>query len=849
MAEVINLQQVLDALAASGVETDTLLTAVGELSSVPAGGFNTPVNTLYTLESANGTPLANVINISQQAASEAAQAGNSNIAGAAAGTFTNSQGASAAAGQTAGMSSFFGGAKKFLNQTLVGTEHFGIGTIAAPIAAVAVGAKAGKFFDGLIYKTGEFFGLDMAETLDPSTWDSITYDMADTGLEGVYKRGLQLLLGLNQNSGELEAYMPQDAFNYLAYVLAKAGYFDTAESTATQPSSAGLSGYGLSCFNDIIQPVPFIYASVISYSFTSTGYYQRGEGTLTISNNANPVYAFLYSQDSSSLALAFGSKSNFTVTDNYRIYHNNVPTEYTNTLNIYSPTGCNNYKSAAKGFSTSDHPVILPSPAYMSLRNFVGTRSAAYGAVAAYIVDTGTKTQTQPVEGTGNQQGATIPNINSSNTAQEVADALNNTFPELVGDRVEMPVAVPGTIPKPVTYVQVPLPASVTSTSQGTEPIVKPTETPQANPGINPQTATDPLAALVLKILTGQQAVNMPDPATDPEHYPNGVPEEPVNTNPGDVGTGTTPPLVVPVGSASALWTVYNPSMSEINSLGAWLWSSNFIDQLLKMFSDPMQAIIGVHKVFASPAVSGRSNIVVGYLDSGVAANVVGSQYTTINCGTVKLSEYFGNVFDYSPHTKVSLFLPFIGVVDLDVGEVMRASISVIYHVDVFSGACLAEVNVTRDGAAGGVLYTFSGDAAVRYPLSSGSYMGMVSGVLSVVGGIAGTIASGGSLAPALLGGAAGIGNARTSVQHSGSISGNAGAMGGKKPYLIIRRPQTAMANNYEHYSGVGANQRVTVFQMDGYFRLEDIRNVNIKGATDTEIEEIVRALEEGVLM
>ena len=830
MAEVVNLQQVLDALAASGVETDTLLTAVGELSSVPAGGFNTPVNTLYTLESANGTPLANVINISQQAASEAAQAGNSNIAGAA-GTFTSSQGASAAAGQTAGMSSFFGGAKKFLNQTLVGTEHFGIGTVAAPIAAVAVGAKAGKFFDSLIYKTGKFFGLDMAETLDPSTWDSITYDMSDTGLEGVYKRGIQMLLGLNQTSGELEAYMPQDAFNYLAYVLAQAGYFDQGgwnPGEGANPSGGTYPVYHVSSF----------------YS----GY-------------TNPSTRTLYTVQSGDL---IGVAFTASVSGTYYTYWDRIAQKNANSFTYTSSKGrpfSNSDESLGGGVfrHVMNHSVTVGGVTYYddSLSYVTDDVTISDTSITPSVVNRYnfpktllTEPSQSPVApGTGDQPGATIPNINSNSTPQQVADAMNTTFPELEGNRVEMPVAVPGTIPKPVTYVQVPLPASVTSTSQGTEPIVKPTETPQANPGINPQTATDPLAALVLKILTAQQAVNMPDPATDPEQYPNGVPEEPVNTNPSDVGTGTTPPLVVPVGSASALWTVYNPSMSEINSLGAWLWSSNFIDQLLKMFSDPMQAIIGVHKVFASPAVSGRSNIVVGYLDSGVAANVVGSQYTTINCGTVKLSEYFGNVFDYSPHTKVSLFLPFIGVVDLDVGEVMRANISVIYHVDVFSGACLAEVSVTRDGAAGGVLYTYSGDAAVRYPLSSGSYMGMVSGVLSVVGGIAGTIASGGSLAPALLGGAAGIGNAHTSVQHSGSISGNAGAMGGKKPYLIIRRPQTAMANNYEHYSGVGANQRVTVFQMDGYFRLEDIRNVNIKGATDTEIEEIVRALEEGVLM
>lgn len=823
MADVINLQQVLEALAASGADTDALLTAVGEMSSVPAGGFNTPVNTLYTLESANGTPLANVVNIGRQAAEQAGQVGNSNIAGAA-GTFTNSQGASAAAGQTAGASTFFGGAKKFLNHTVAGTEHFGVGTLAASIAAVCVGAKAGKTFDSLIYKTGKLFGFEMADSLNPETWDSITYDMADTGLEGVYKRGIQLLLGLNQDTNKLEAYMPKDAFNYLAYVLAKAGYFDTGTETAD------------AVINNVSWHIPwFMTGPATAYPWQGA---QAWGGThMTVDNG---YYAFLFHVtgqagtgmcvcgDHSASSVLHWTRENGTYEGNW-----GCGTKVTiNGLNAWFGTSYTNYPWQA---------IALTALPYVEVPN----ESQSGLGQAAWAVVHGNRTSTQPVEGVGDQTGATIPPINSSSSQQDVADAMNNTFPDLEGNRVEMPVAVPATVPKPVTYVQVPLPSTVA----GNNPTIEPTATPQADPNIDPQTASDPLSALLLKLLTQPYASNMPDPANDPEEYPEGKPEEKPNTNPPDVGTGTTPPLVVPVGSASALWTVYNPTMSEINALGAWLWSSNFIDQLLKMFSDPMQAIIGVHKVFASPAVSGRSNIVVGYLDSGVAANVVGSQYTTINCGTVKLSEYFGNVFDYSPHTKVSLFLPFIGVVDLDVGEVMRANISVIYHVDVFSGACLAEVSVTRDGGAGGVLYTYSGDAAVRYPLSSGSYMGMVSGVLSVVGGIAGTIASGGSLAPALLGGAAGIGNAHTSVQHSGSISGNAGAMGGKKPYLIIRRPQTAMANNYEHYSGVGSNQRVTVFQMDGYFRLEDIRNVNIKGATDTEIEEIVRALEEGVLM
>lgn len=848
MAEVVNLQQVLDALAASGVETDTLLTAVGELSSVPAGGFSTPVNTLYTLESANGTPLANVINISQQAASGAAQAGNSNIAGAA-GTFTSSQGASAAAGQTAGMSSFFGGAKKFLNQTLVGTEHFGIGTVAAPIAAVAVGAKAGKFFDGLIYKTGKFFGLDMAETLDPSTWDSITYDMADTGLEGVYKRGIQMLLGLNQTSGELEAYMPQDAFNYIAYVLAQAGYFNDAGAYA-EPTDAmkNSSEYYAKLPNVDFVTMP-VGVPVLQYSaHTSSTTYS--DQYIWFLNTRAPVYGLRFNDSTGAGNYVFFSSQPFTI-KSAAINHGNPPPAEPSGDGTTIPLSAHlNYNSAQwLTYQPANWPdnLVVPQINFGSKLSRTQLNSYTYAAINSVLY--GVRHENSPVEGTGNQPGATVPNINSSSTPQQVADAMNSAFPELEGDRVEMPVAVPGTIPKPVTYVQVPLPASVTSTSQGTEPIVKPTETPQANPSINPQTATDPLAALVLKILTGQQAVNMPDPATDPEHYPNGVPEEPVNTNPAGVGTGVTPPLVVPVGSASALWAVYNPTQAQIDALGAWLWSNNFVDQLLKMFNDPMQAIIGLHKTFIPPITGAAQDIKVGYLNSGVSALTVPVQYSSVDCGTINCAEYFGSVFDYAPYTRVYLYLPFIGFKELDVAQVMRGKINVRYHGDAFTGSCLAEVSVTRDGESGGVLYTYSGDCAARYPLSHGSYMGIVNGVIGVATSTA--MALGGMVNPIMgLGGIVSSAmGARNKVEHSGGFSGNSGAMGIKKPYLVIMRPQTAMAKNYEHFTGQPSNSNVVLGSASGYVRVKECHVEDIATATDAEKQMIESALKTGVII
>ena len=308
--------------------------------------------------------------------------------------------------------------------------------------------------------------------------------------------------------------------------------------------------------------------------------------------------------------------------------------------------------------------------------------------------------------------------------------------------------------------------------------------------------------------------------------------------NPPDTGGGNSPTVVPPVGKASSLWSIYNPTLEQVNQFGSWLWSSDFVEQLKKLFSDPMQAIIGLHKVYSPVQTSGQGTIKCGYLDSQVPSKLVSEQYVTVDCGSVDMQEYFGNVFDYPPYTEVSIYLPFIGIRQLDPSDVMRSTISVKYHIDVLTGACLAEVNVQRD-ASGGTLYTFSGDAAVRYPVSSGSYMGIVSGSI----GVATSIVSG-NLLPAL-GGATRL---HTNVDRSGSFTGNSGAMGSKVPYLIISRPQTAMADKFETLSGYPSNTYTPLSACKGFTQVKYCHVENLS-ATDSEKQEIEQLLKEGVIL
>ena len=687
--------------------------------------------------------------------------------------------------------------------------------ILPPVAAAGLGISLGKWISKAAYDAGfnwlSWAGVDI-EDLNPETWNSITEDYPD----GPLKCAFNTIFGLNPNTGETQTYLDQDAAVYLAQYLHTIGFFDKGAREVTDP--------GITVEDPTLYPLDLI--SSFQYQFRSTT--PNRYWVLTMAPGANSTLfssttplangTFMYSIYSAStqpntLAYTIDYYYDSTHTTEY-VYTGSSPITYNNKTVYAVQTGSNGY-------------FVPPNNKYGRAGSDENVNRILWSLIYGTIHDS------SPIQGISDQPNATTPNFTGCTTPADYLNALQTQFPDLFNGAVTQTVANPDGTTSTKTFLPIGTPSQNNGGNKN-QPIATGENSgeSQNDSGANPDNVD----------LTGLE--NLIKTLTDTISQ-TGQPKD--IDNPDPTGSGTTPPVVAPTGQASALFAVYNPSQAQLNSFGAWLWSSNFIDQVLKLFNNPMQAIIGLHKIFAAPTISGSGNIRVGYLDSGVGANLVGAQYTSVDCGSVKVSEEFGNVFDYTD-THIRLYLPFIGIVDLDTADVMRGTVSVKYHVDVITGACLAEVKVSRD-SSGGTLYQYAGDASVRYPISSGSYMGIVSGVLSAVGGIASAVMTGGATLPLAAGAVAGgISGARTQVQHSGNFSGNAGAMGAKKPYLIIERPQTAIAEDFAGYQGKGANAIRAVSDMSGYFKMTDVHTDSINGATESELDEIKTALERGVI-
>jgi hypothetical protein len=708
------------------------------------------------------------------------------------------------------------------NAPAVGEKWATNGGVCGALMVVASGIKLGLTIDKLLYEHHpDIFTDEQLESLNPDNWKHIgsfvNEQWTEMGYPTIGKIGqvvFDTLTYVGQDNSS-QMYIDEDAFSYAAWYLQNIGAFSSGDyewpkytdgdsvsfsgSLTYQDMNSMFPGEASAAFNLIKSKydLSFSDTDLIELNYTRVEY---NDGTYDV----DAEIVVTANAPSLSPAVAKLLSKEYQFSGNYAVHP------------IRDSSNTTQYEYFRDTDGTISFDKTTPSASGLALLTYATDTETAIEEQISYLYtmsNWGTATKSSSIPGTGQQPGAIIPKLSTATDLESFKTLLKQQYPDIWTKSVTRQVPQPdGTL---TTFTYVPVPTPNATGWMDTRPTGDGSQQSQKDTVVNPDMDTSIKDSISSSTSTG---------STTP--------------NPPDTGGGSSPTVVPPVGKASSLWSIYNPTLEQVNQFGSWLWSSNFVEQLKKLFNDPMQAIIGLHKVYSPVQTSGQGTIKCGYLDSGVPSKLVSEQYVTVECGSVDLQEYFGNVFDYPPYTDISIYLPFIGIRQLDPSDVMRSTISVKYHIDVLTGACLAEVNVQRD-AVGGTLYTFSGDAAVRYPVSSGSYMGIVSGLIGVA-----TSAVSGNLLPAL----SGVTRLHTNVDHSGSFTGNAGAMASKIPYLIISRPQTAMADKFETLSGYPSNTFTPLSACKGFTQVKYC-HVETLNATDAEKQEIEQLLKEGVIL
>lgn len=352
---------------------------------------------------------------------------------------------------------------------------------------------------------------------------------------------------------------------------------------------------------------------------------------------------------------------------------------------------------------------------------------------------------------------------------------------------------------------------------------------------------------------------DLPDPKNP---YPDGGDDPDDDDNkPGDYDHKSDPVPEPDLPSVSVtdsgLVTLFAPTESQLKSLANYLWSDAFsLDSFKKMLNNPMDCILGLTIVPVNVPRGSAREITVGNIVTTVSCDICKTQYVKVDCGTFTFDRHkmTNSYLDYAPYSKCYLYLPFIGVQEINIDDFMQSTMHVVYHVDILTGAMFCYV---MRGSS--VMYTYMGQCAENVPLSSSSYSNTIGSIMSAAAsivGVASMAATGGATAPVAAGLLAGattstanaVTSLKPSVAHSGSIGGGAGIMGVNYPYLIFNTPHISIPSKQRHYTGYPSNQIVKLSALKGFNVIQAI-NLSVSGANDAEMNEIENILKGGVIL
>lgn len=559
---------------------------------------------------------------------------------------------------------------------------------------------------------------------------------------------------------------------------------------------------------------------------------------------------------------------------------------FTNGLAIISRDGIGDYKI---GY-VADNPIGITVGLYQSNNNlyFVVTTGRVVNDAIIYLV---------------NPYSTTLFEINSISTPYEDGYYAEDSY-------TIVPTSTACTVFNSLTET---LQAMVDPTPSPTSGVVV---TVKASPNYTPPTTDGVVVTIIGRLL-------------DPNQQGG------TSTTGGGQGTFDDTSDVVPIppmpllsASGCGLVTLFRPSLSELQALGSYLWTNitDFIENLNKLFMNPMDYIISLNIFPCNPSVNPSRPIHIGSVTTSISMSPVSSQWYEFDCGTINIREYWGSALDYAPNTKISLFLPFIGSVQINTDEVMGKIMGIKYRIDLLSGQCVAMVTVgDSPTTVGTVYYQYTGECAVSVPLTGADWSRIYSAAIGAIGtAITGGIAAGasgaaaGGATAALAGARASeamstagqnfamlnetskgvrgvqemrnrmleaaeiasnaarqaaaspsqVGNAiKTSriantisntvgqvisgkghISHTGTISGSAGMLGVKVPYLILEFPSQSLADNYKHFVGYPSNLSGKLGDFMGYTECEQVIPAGFTG-TDDELAELLDALKGGVYL
>ena len=308
-----------------------------------------------------------------------------------------------------------------------------------------------------------------------------------------------------------------------------------------------------------------------------------------------------------------------------------------------------------------------------------------------------------------------------------------------------------------------------------------------------------------------------------------------------------------------------------INVVNDNLNNKTFLDNLNYLFTEPAQFFVSLkaypfdikeyynNSLTLQKVKMGKAQMKVGDQDVSAPALYGYPQYKYL--GKFKIERKFKNYLDFSPYTKIEMYLPFAGIITLDTNVVTDKEIRILLAVDFDTGKAnyyLVRHEDNQGEYDGDIIQTVECQMGIDIPLGSYNANEQMKNVLmtgiSFIGGAVTTMATGNPmpLVSSSINAVSGTFKAlQERVTKGGVSSGSNNLMTPYHPYLIITRPTYGSngPDDYVTYKGRPLFKNCKLGDLKGFTVCNDFHLENFGSATENEINSIDALLKEGIII
>lgn len=257
--------------------------------------------------------------------------------------------------------------------------------------------------------------------------------------------------------------------------------------------------------------------------------------------------------------------------------------------------------------------------------------------------------------------------------------------------------------------------------------------------------------------------------SSDPYNpYPGGISGSNPGTNdPLDSGNNTTSTMTpgtwelpfdeVPDTPATVhsvdlgLYNVYALSAAQVKELANYLFSgvTELGENLVKLiWGSKRDVIISLYE-FPLMITNQGTDTIRFIFDTDLAGLFHGkqltSEYIPIDFGTIQVDRYSGTFYDFEPYTTLTLYIPYIGYIDLKPTEVVGSTLSIRGYIHLTTG----ELNVNVRSSRTGILGSYSGTIGRMLPIADADATEIYSSIIKTAASLGAVALAGAGMATA----------------------------------------------------------------------------------------------------